>query len=234
MNRLFSTLGILSFFIFLTGTACNSNEIGGSKDVNPDAVFFDYQITGDEEDAMATVLLQYRFGGPHGTTLVLDDPSYVTFDGKKIVVDSSRIAGAYYEVRVPAAQMAGKHTISFSDANGKQYVQEFSFQPLSLATTIPDSLRQTELALQLAGIEDGQAVRMVLTDTSRNGEGIDRTDTVKGGMIRVKAAELASLVPGPIHLELMRDSRVPLRQTTAEGGRMTLSYSLRREFTLNR
>ncbi len=234
MNRFFSTFCLISVTAILLLSACTNNEIGGSKDVNPDAVFFDYQITGDEDDAMATVLLQFRFGGPHGTTLVLDDPSFVSFDGNKIAVDSSRMAGAYYEVRVPVNRMAGQHNILFSNSDGKQYTQDFSFQPLALQATIPDSVQAGNLQLPLSGVEDGGAVRMVLMDTSRNGEGIDRVDTVRNGAILLHAAELAQLTPGPIHLELLRDVRVPLTSTTPEGGKMTISYSLRREFVLKR
>ncbi|MBS1656251.1 MAG: hypothetical protein JSU05_15470, partial [Bacteroidetes bacterium] len=57
--------------------SCASNEIGNAKDVNPDAIFFDYKIWGDESKDIATCMLQYRFAGPNGTTLVLEDPSKV-------------------------------------------------------------------------------------------------------------------------------------------------------------
>jgi hypothetical protein len=49
--------------------SCTSNEIGNSKDVNPDAVFFDYEVWAEEGKEDVTVNLQYRMGGKNGTTL---------------------------------------------------------------------------------------------------------------------------------------------------------------------
>ncbi|MBK5271605.1 MAG: hypothetical protein JJE22_11400, partial [Bacteroidia bacterium] len=81
--------------------SCSSNEIGGSKDVNPETIWFDYQVWGEEGHDNMTVMLQYRFAGENGTTLVLDEPSKVELDGEIIKADSSKITGAYYEMVKP-------------------------------------------------------------------------------------------------------------------------------------
>jgi hypothetical protein len=112
MNRPKSINSILAFcFALLAMTSCTSNEIGNSKDVNPDAVFFDYTVLADEGGENVTVNLQYRMGGKNGTTLVLDEPSKVLLDGEQLKVDSAKINGAYYEIQKPIASFAGKHMI---------------------------------------------------------------------------------------------------------------------------
>src|SRR6187551_1918495 len=93
--------------------SCTSNEIGNSKDVNPQAVFFDYEVWAEEGKEDVTVNLQYRMGGKNGTTLVLDEPSKVMLDGEQLKVDSAKVTGAYYEVQKPFASFTGKHAISF-------------------------------------------------------------------------------------------------------------------------
>ena len=65
-NFVVSALALTSIFLF----SCTSDEIGNSKDVNPDAIFFDYKIWADETREYVTVHLQYRMGGKNGTTLV--------------------------------------------------------------------------------------------------------------------------------------------------------------------
>src|SRR4030095_14281414 len=112
-------------------SSCTSNEIGNSKDVNPDAVFFDYEVWA-EEGKDVTVNLQYRMGGKNGTTLVLDEPSKVLFDGEQLKVDSAKGIGAYYEIQRPFSSFAGKHSITFTDLNKKEYKEEFEFTPFTL------------------------------------------------------------------------------------------------------
>src|SRR5258707_13110554 len=105
---------LLSFFIsgltFSLIASCNgrSNEIGGSKDVSPGSIWFDYQISGEEGRDEISVMLQFRFGGQNGTTLVLDPPSKVELDGELIKADSSRMTGAFYEVMRPVTEVTGK------------------------------------------------------------------------------------------------------------------------------
>ena len=105
MNRLF-TLFLVSISVALF--SCSSNEIGGSKDVNPETIYFDYKVCGEEGDEDVTVMLQYRFAGQNGTTLVLEDSAKVELDGQLIRVDSSKMTGAFYEVIRPAKDFIGK------------------------------------------------------------------------------------------------------------------------------
>src|ERR1051326_7045639 len=101
--------------LFLSGclvfclVACNDVEIGKAKDVDPESIYYDYKISGEEGRDYAIVKLQYRFGGPNGTTLVLDEPSKVTLDGVVLKVDSAKYSGAYYEVTKPIDSLKGKH-----------------------------------------------------------------------------------------------------------------------------
>ncbi|HEY6506043.1 MAG TPA: hypothetical protein VIZ28_18840, partial [Chitinophagaceae bacterium] len=117
------------FLVFFILGSCTSNEIGNSKDVNPESVYFDYRVWGDEESGDITVKLQYRFAGPNGTTLVLEEPGKVELDGVKIPVDSSLMSGAYYEMTKTVKEFTGRHTIVFTDPAGKEYKEEFSFRP---------------------------------------------------------------------------------------------------------
>src|SRR5215216_7813541 len=106
---------------------CTSNEIGNSKDVDPNAVYFDYKIYGDEKDENLTIYLQYRMGGKNGTTIVLHAPAKVQLDGEELKVDSAKLTGAYYELEKPVASFEGKHEIVFTDLNKKEWQEEFDF-----------------------------------------------------------------------------------------------------------
>jgi hypothetical protein len=212
--------------------ACTSNEIGSSKDVTPETVYFDYRVWGDEQSDNVTVKLQYRFAGENGTTLVLEDPSHVELDGQKIAVDSSKMSGAYYEMNLPALDFAGQHTIVFTDMAKKVYKEEFDFSIISFKKPFPATINRQDLEIELDGTAPEDYVRLLLTDTSSFSKGIDRIDTIKDGRILISRADLENLHNGPISLEIIKEDEKLLKQATKEGGRLSLSYGLKREFEL--
>jgi hypothetical protein len=212
--------------------SCNNNEIGDSEDVNPDAIYFDYRVWGDEENGDITVKLQYRFAGPSGTTLVLKDPSKVELDGKVIKADSSKMSGAYYEVIKPVKDFAGKHTIVFTDVNGKEYKEEFSFQPIRLKTKVPAVINRGDIILELNGLAPEDYVNVMLHDTASFSEGINRIDTVKNGSITITKEDLDRLADGPVYLEILKEDEKRVKNGTREGGRLSISYGLKRQFEL--
>jgi hypothetical protein len=231
MHRIPSIL----FFILLSAfvvSSCTSNEIGSAGDVNPDAVYFDYKIWGEEDKEDVTVTLQYRFGGSNGTTLVLEAPARVELDGEQIPADSSKMTGAFYEVQKPLTEFTGRHLILFTDINKKEYVEEFSFKPFKLSRELPAELERGELVFDFEGLEPVDYVRVFARDTSFESNDINRIDTVKNGRIILTPADLYNLVNGPINIEFYREDEKPVKNGTREGGRIAVTYGLKREFEL--
>ncbi len=201
-------------------------------DIKPAEIYFDYQVWGAEGDDDISVLLQYRLEDAGGSTLVLDEPAKVELDGQEIKVDSSKMTGAYYEVLKPLKEFTGKHDIVFTDLNKKQYREEFSFQPISLLTKVPEIVQRRNLNFQLDGLDSVDYVRVLLNDTSFTSEGINRIDTVKNGLIILTKNDLKKVVNGPVYLELYKEENKPVKNGTIAGGQLSVSYGLRREFVL--
>jgi hypothetical protein len=222
----------LYFICLFTFFSCSSNEIGNSRDVNPESVYFDYRVWGDEESGDVTVKIQYRFAGPNGTTLLLGEPSKVTLDGVPIKADSSRMSGAYYEVSKRVQEFAGRHTIVFTDLNNKKYKEEFSFHPITLTTKVPKQIQRGDLVFDLEGLAPKDYVRVMVTDTASFSEGISRIDTVINGRIIITKEALKRLVNGPVHFELSKEDEKRIKDGTKEGGKLSVSYELKREFEL--
>ncbi|HWN87770.1 MAG TPA: hypothetical protein VNM35_01850, partial [Chitinophagaceae bacterium] len=179
-NFIVSILASISIFSLF---CCTSDEIGNSKDVNPDAVFFDYEIWAEEGKDDVTVNLQYRMGGKNGTTLVLDEPSKVILDGEQLKVDSAKVTGAYYEVQRLISSFAGKHTISFIDLNKKEYNEEFEFRPFTLDPDVPSTLNRGDLVFNFKGLDTIDYLSVILTDTSFTSQDINDVDTVRNGRL---------------------------------------------------
>ena len=232
MNR---TNFIASVFVLISAFSlfsCTSDEIGNSKDVNPDAVFFDYEVWAEEGKEDVTVNIQYRMGGKNGTTLVLDEPSKVMLDGEQLKVDSAKVTGAYYEVQKPFASFAGKHVISFTDLNKKEYNEEFEFKPFILEPNVPSTMNRGDLVFNFKGLDSVDYLSVILTDTSFTSADINDVDTVRNGRLVIKAGRLSALINGPINLQFFKEEILPLKKPTKEGGKFIITYGLKRDFEL--
>jgi hypothetical protein len=223
---------LISISVLILLASCTSNEIGNSKDVNPESIYFDYKVWGDEESPDITVKLQYRFAGPNGTTLLLEAPSKAELDGVAIKADSSKMNGAYYEVSKPVKEFAGRHTIVFTDINKNKYREEFSFQPLSLRTKLPAIVNRGNLVFDIDGLAPQDYVHVMLSDTAAFSEGINRIDTIKNGRVIISKKDLKNFVNGPLRLEIFKEDEKRIKNGTKEGGLFSISYVLRREFDL--
>jgi len=232
MNRTHFIASILVSISIFSLLSCTSNEIGNSKDVNPDAVFFDYEIWADEGKEDVTVNLQYRMGGKNGTTLVLDEPSKVLLDGEQLKVDSAKVTGAYYETQKPFTSFAGKHTISFTDLNKKEYNEEFEFRPFTLDPNVPSTLNRGDLVFNFKGLDSIDYLSVILTDTSYTSDDINDIDTVRNGRLVITADRLSALINGHINLQFFKEQTLPLKKPTKEGGKFVITYALKRDFEL--
>ena len=230
MHKNLFLIALSTSFFLLSG--CVDNNSVKKKKANPDDIYFDYRVWGNEENSDIVVRLQYFLENGDESTVLLQHPSKVEFDGEVLPADSSRRNGYYYEAAVPLENFAGKHNIVFTDRNEKQYREEFEFLIISLKTEIPAVVSRKELVLELNGTNPGEIVRVLLTDTAFYSRGIDRIDTIRNDSIIITPRDLENLKNGPVYLEIYKDDEWPLKETTKGGGRITLSYGLKRVFEL--
>ena len=223
-----SKISFILVATFFAIAGCSSNEIGDSKDVSQDKIYQAYTISYAEGDSNAEVFCQFRFAGKNGTTLVLNEPSQVQFDGVKIKVDSSDGGGAYYRVYKPAAGFFGKHSFNFITTADKNLTNSFSFDPFKLANVPAGISKKKDLNLNfettaLQG-DDYIEVNAIGTDSSFS---VTHSASDKGNFISIPAKELKRQKVKEISLEATLHRSIPLQQTTAEGGRMRISYALK-------
>lgn len=217
---------------WLIGAACNNHEEAIIRHVDPDEVWLDYQVWGEESKENVTVMLQFRTNHSEKDTRLLEEPAGVAFDGEDLKADSSKMTGFYYEMEKPLQTFAGKHTILFRDFEGKEYVEKFSFQPFWLEEEIPQQVGRTGLNIQLKGLEKESYIRIIALDTVFRSNGINDVDTVKNGQLILSEKRLRNLKNGPVHIEIFQEEEWPLKNSWKGGGRLSLSYGLKRDFEL--
>jgi hypothetical protein len=220
----------VSFLLILFITSCSSNEIGESKDVNQAAIYQDYKIVYEEgvNDDQVEIWSQFRFAGADGTTLVLTKPSSVTLDGKNIKVDSSDFTGAFYRLQTPVKTFFGKHRFVFTDINKKRFINDFSFDSLKMSP-LPATVSKTQpLNIQfettsLAG-DDYIELAAINTDSSFSIKHLASEDS---NIISIPVSELKRQKGNKLKLEGLVCRKIPLKQSTKEGGKIIIYYLLK-------
>lgn len=221
----------LSFSFMVILCACNNGDMENDP-LAPDAVYFEYRIWGGDDMEDMMVKIQYRLGGPGGETYMFQEPGKVQFDSLILPPDSSKMNGYHYETWVPVADLTGRHSIGYTEPGGRSHIQEFDFQPFTLATELPPQVRRGDIEFRFDGLKDSTLMRILVTDTASFSEGIVRTDTIFGGLLRINRAELLSLRNGPINLQLVAETEKLVREGGRRRGKLFISYALNREFEL--
>lgn len=222
----------LGIFIIAGFVACKSKDKTANLNDDPQSIFLDYQVTGNEEEDSVTILLHFRDGDIEGNAFRLDKPSGVALDGEALAFDSSKMTGYYYETRKSLMAFTGKHNIVFTDIQGNTYREDFFFQPFSLINPPAELSFGDSLRLQFAGLEKEDYLLVLMTDTSFPGRGINRVDTIRDGNLVISPDELKQLAPGPVQIMFTREFERPLENSTKSGGRLAITYRISREFVL--
>lgn len=219
------------FFAVLQLAAC-SGSTGQQPEASTDELFFDYKITGEEGNDSITVLLQFKLFTEYGPSLLLPQGASVILDGHQIFADSTPMSGPYYARTIALKDFSGKHQVLLTAADKRKFKEEFSFRSFLLKTELPDTLARDKMELLLEGLAGKDVVRIVITDTSFTGEGINRVDTVLGNRLVISRADLSVLQSGPVNMELIGETERPVANGTEAGGTLVMYYTVRREFWL--
>lgn len=210
--------------------SCNNTEreaYGASAEV----FYREYTIWGEEDKENVKVFLQFRKRNREGDAIVLEEPAKLMLDGVELQSDSAASTGIFYETQIPLARFAGEHTIKFTDFGKKEYVDTFRFTPFRLVSSLGNEVNQTNLLLEFEGLQNGDQVRVVATDTSYTSEGINGIFLVQNGQIDLEPIFRTEIKSGPVVLQLFKEEDRFLKNGM-HAGRISITYGLKREFEL--
>jgi len=228
----FSKTNVVLFFGIAAIVAGCTNRDKIKSTINYDRLYFDYTVTGEEDAGYVTCVFQFKNRNAEGKALNIE-PAKVELDGQQIQSDSAKLSGFFYEVQRPIDSFAGKHTVVFTTADGGQIKNEFEFFPFTLEEELPEKIRRDSFIIQLKKFPSTErSVRLLLLDTAFESSGFNDMVSVINGKISVRPSFLSDLKNGTIILGLYMEQEIPLKQKTIAGGRISITYGLRRQFEL--
>lgn len=216
--------------LLLLTASCKSKD---KPAVDSNNIFLDYQVHATEGDDNLTVLLQFREENKEGDGLKMGPEGTVILDGERLIADSVKLGGYFYETHKPIDSFAGKHNVVLSFDHQPGSSEQFEFEPLKLLTPFPDTVQRGEIELFFEGLKVGDEVRILLTDTSFINDGVNKLEEVyKNNELIIDAANFKQISNGPVQLELIREYEKSIKKNGREKGRLLMTYTIRREFWL--
>ena len=223
LNQLLSCLAAVIIF-----SSCDSNEIGESKDVNPETIYQLYRFEYNENDTTAELFAQFRFAGENGTTLVLTTPSKFEYNGAEVKVDSNDFSGAFYKTSITPKEVVGMHKLAFTDINGKVYQNIFTVDsfvlpdvPKEISKLVPAIIKFQ--APPLYG-EDYIELRSEETDSAFS---VKYNAAQKDGYITIPKEELQRQKKDILLLTATLHRKVLLQQQVKEGGGIWIEQTIK-------
>jgi hypothetical protein len=214
---------------FLAG--CNNSEAEKTKQISSENVYFDYRITGEEGKEIACVL-QFRADGPEGPAQKWAPPGRVLLDGEELKADSARLTGFFYEIRKPLNGFEGQHTISCEPGGKQSYQEEFDYWPFQIKE-LPAKIQRSDIEIKIEGLPPGNnRLHVLMFDTAFANKDVHEILPAREGKILLSREIFNQLVTGPISLEIYSEQERRLKQRPLLGGKIVISYHLKRDFEL--
>jgi hypothetical protein len=221
---------LLAILVIVAG--CRDKDKVVKNGIDPDWIYFDYNVTAEEGDENVTCVFQYKNYDAEGKAISIE-PGKIVLDGQQIQSDSTKLSGSFYEVQRPIDSFSGKHTIVYTNQDDKEYKNEFEFSPFTLAEELPEKINRKPFVIQLKNFPATEkSVRLLMLDTAFASTGFNDLIPVVAGKIEINESILKTIKSGPINLELYMEQEMPLKQTTKAGGKISITYGLKREFEL--
>lgn len=228
MTLLFKRL--FPLLLLFTLLACGGKDRKTRPFAEAGQFYLDYQLNAAEGDDKLTVLLKFR-NGEEGDAFTLPAGAAVFLDGQALEADSSKRTGSYYETHLPIDSFEGWHTIQLKQNDRLVNEMRFEFHPLTLENEPGDTLSRQDLVLTFTGPQKMGVIRVIATDTAFSSSGINRVDSMDG-KLTISQADMDNLVNGPVQLLLSREWETPFEKEGEPMGKISIAYSLRREFIL--
>ena len=235
---LFALLLLLTF-------GCRSCDTVESTKIAQSEIYQDYSITASNSSTSVTAT--FRVGGSTGTTVDLDAPSKVEYNGQELTENlRSMLSGTNYTTESKGFQ--GRHQFTYTNGNRRVFQNSINFDPVEPVfgarelrsgekTTILLSrplMEDESIDTTLSSLEptptpapqNGNTERRgnVSIDTPQYSQSLGNNLNGKRNAIEINPGHLKNFVPGKAVLTITVRGNSDLQQKTEKGGRIDYTY----------
>ena len=224
---------LLAILLFLTiaSSGCYSIETVESTKISSADVYQSYDIRANKD--RTSVSATFRVGSKSGATIDLDAPSKIEYSGKPMTeIAPSGWKGTTYEESIK--KFVGQHQFIYTDGAGKTFRNDVSFAPLEFSEKPVQVSRSAKTLIQLSrAVGKDETISAYIsgkTKPAKNKANESSSDSVTINLdpsrsaLVVEPNNLKSFIGGRIDLNLTVEKNESLKQASAKGGDVQISY----------
>lgn len=195
-----------------------------SSNVNQDSIYSIYELNYNASTDKTVARATFRFGGPTGTLLELEDPAVARFNGDQLLY--SALLGSHSK---EYAGFTNSGTFTYVDVDNNTFTNASStLVPIGAPslTTLSNANAYT-YTWTGAPIAANETVTLTIDGTQQNNIEIISSSQVGATELIIPASKLQNIGLGTATFLLVRShNRLTVDQGTTEGGRMATNYSV--------
>lgn len=222
---------ILCIFVLAATVACSNVD---SSQVVPREIHTSYSAEYGDDDGMLRVSAHFSVGGGTGTDVVLDEGSYVRFDGERLRRDFGLFGNVGYSLerfRPEESELLRPHEIEYLDNQGHIYRNSVRIPHAILVQFLPIA-PGGDLAVRWTTDESlGSQESITASLSSRNGQDVVfASDNFGGreGWIYFRRADWERLAGREVLLTACRRRSTSGLSAPAAGGFLSMHYCARK------
>ena len=242
MNLIKKNFYLFPILILLT-FGCRSCDTVESTKIAQSEIYQDYMV--DASDSGTRVTATFRVSGSTGTTVDLDTPSKIEYNGRELGENlRSIMTGTNYTFS--SGVFTGSHQFTYTNGEGKVFLNELSFEPIELvgAPAVINLKEKTVIMLSRRVYETESLETSVVslekqpeTNANSNPTGNKTPDGPSYSMdlhqnynsdrtaIIIEAGGLKNFVPGKAEIVVNVRANKDLQQKNKAGGSMSYKCS---------
>ena len=217
-NFAYSTFAslMLAFFLF---TAC---EVEDSADVNQERIYTDYELFYNSNTDKTWVVARFRFGGPTGTLLELNDPASVSFNGE-VIPFNAVFAGHFKEF---AGQLDGG-TFVYTNTEGERFENSIpAYTTVEFPADLDTIAKSAAYSLKWDGdaLAADQRVGLFIGSWTWGQDALFVQNNEQATELVLGINQLSNLPVGPSNFFMDRSTELEVTEGTGEGGKIRGKY----------
>jgi hypothetical protein len=234
----------LFLFLLLMTFGCRSCDTVESTKIAQSEIYQDYSINASNSGARVTAT--FRVSGSTGTTIDLDAPSRIEYNGRELSENlRSIISGTTYTFS--SGVFFGSHQFTYTNGDGKVFQNEVIFEPIEMVNPPAVIDLKTKTVIMLTRpVEASESLETSVvslekqpgTNTNSNSSANNsNTDGPSYSMnlyqnynsdrtaIVIEAGSLKNFVPGNAEITIKVSANKDLQQKNKVGGSISYAYS---------
>lgn len=236
----------LLLVLLLLTFGCRSCDTVESGKVAQSTIYQDYTIVAGSD--FVNVMATFRVGGSGGTTLQLNAPSKIEYNGK-VLTENLRTMFAGTNYSFSGSSFESSHQLTYTNGDGRVFQNSLNFDAVELVPGATELSAKEKIVIGLSrSLKDNESIEMTIASLeptpvpkpqndnsesvgNKKSTGPSYTKTLTNELnndktaVEIHPGDLKDFIPGKAVIRISVQGSGDLQQKTETGGSISYTYT---------